>query len=862
MTVEQITVDKAFIKSMDKYRKVPKDKKLIEACKDNFILFCEKMLGFIPYAWQIYFVKEMFKVMNNPTLEDREFLALTSRQIGKSTIIAALSLWASLFNKYPGTVYNNTLVGIASASDVQAKKLLYEIKKLLRLGDKFMSDKYQDADGKPIFGKAYFTRLLDDHEPNNTTTITFKPHNPSVHGTYLLAGSKSGSVIKSYPPTSAVLGETFSIVIIDEAGKTDKITDEFFYDYMYPTGNSTNAIRVYTSTPWVSSGFFYRLVDPDEIFSATTYTKACAFTIDAIQIENPEYHKTVMKIVDQLKADGKLDEVQRAYYVRFVKGEQSYFDAEKVIDAFDHKLAKIEEYKEPCDMGIDFGGQVKSRTVITISKLDDNGNVVRLYDRVYAVGKDLSLLDDVEALQKRFDVQRIIPDDCLDEDTLVLMADNTRKKIKDIKVGEFVWSYDFKEKNYCKKRVTKVLDKGVQDTNEIVFRNGTSVFATDSHRWFTKDRVYGNVKVTKTKDLNIKKTYIPQADIPSRDFTIYDDTAAAYLLGMYIAEGHRRPTKKAFFISQLREDIRENIKIKLVRTNWKWQENKKGFYLSDIKEYKELFEKVGKGECNKKIPEEVFSWSNLQLNALWKGLIDGDGYIRREGIDNRGYNYGHSEVYCTSSRYLARDFKLLGNYLGKPCTIYNRVHSGFGSKKLQYEIVWRANGSLTKGRTNIKEIVPGGKRNTYDIMVKDTESFILADSGVITHNCPAGDFLIRKMKEKGWNVHPMNFRTDKVKKYGAFRSKLNRGKMISYNDEDLKVEMLAMENSQGSRQSVIQAAPGYNDDRIDSWVLSTYFFLEDSKKTKFFSYYGDDDSNDIYDTKSFFHSRRRNQARL
>ena len=72
----------------------------------------------------------------------------------------------------------------------------------------------------------------------------------------MLAGSKVGSVIKSYPPTTGVLGETFTIVVIDEAGLSEKISDQFFYETVYPTGNKNNAIRIYTSTPWVPSGFF------------------------------------------------------------------------------------------------------------------------------------------------------------------------------------------------------------------------------------------------------------------------------------------------------------------------------------------------------------------------------------------------------------------------------------------------------------------------------------------------------------------------------------------------------------------------------------------------------------------------------
>ena len=505
-------VDDTFIKLMEEYRKPNStDQGHLEACSENPILFSERMLGLRLYAWQVKFLKNILDSLNDETAE-REHVAITSRQIGKSTAIAVLSLWLCVFNKKPGTVSNNTTVGVISASDQQAKKLLNEMKKLMRLGDTYMKRTYVDDEGEPLFGKAFLSDLVDEHEANNTTTITFKPHDEEEHGEYLLKESHNGSTIKSYPPTSVVLGETFSMILVDEAGKSERITDEFMYNYLHPTGNSTNAIYIYTSTPWVSSGFFYRLVDPDDAYGEYEVTKVL-FTIDAIKEEAPQYYENIMKKIRQMDADGKNAEVQRAYYCRFVKGERSYFEPDSVFDMFDGEMNELHNYNKPCDMGVDFGGQVTSRTVITISALDDKNIVRRLYKQVYDVGKDNNLIQDMEDLMGRFNVQRIIPDDC-----------------------------------------------------------------------------------------------------------------------------------------------------------------------------------------------------------------------------------------------------------------------------------------------------------------------------------PAGAFLIRQMEEKGWDVHPMNFRADKVKKYGAFRSALNKGYIKSYPDEDLKTEMLALEISEGRRNSNIEHAPGYSDDLIDSFLMSVYFFVEDEESFKVFDY--------------------------
>lgn len=416
--VDEIIVNEEFIAEMNKFREPNKEVGLFKACSENVVVFAEYMLGLRLYAWQVKFLTDIQQSVDNPDEFHPEYVAITSRQIGKSTAVAVLSLWAAVFNKYPGTVKNSTIIGITSASDIQAKKLLNEIRGLLRVGDVYMRDKYKDETGKPKFGYVdakgryvgLFDNLLSVEEANNTQQITFKVYDDAM-GEFL-RGSKAGSVIKSYPPTSSILGETFTMVIIDEAGKTDKVTDQFFYDYIYPTGNSTNAIRIYASTPWVSSGFFYRMVDPDDNFSVTVSYNVYLFTVDAIQLENPRYHQTVMKTVTQLRDDGKLDEVQRAYYCRFVKGISSFFEPEHVLNCFQPDLEMVETSTLPCDIGVDFGAQKTSKSSLCVAHLAEDGRIIRLYDRLYDNGQDLNIVQDIADLQKKFNIQRIVPDDC------------------------------------------------------------------------------------------------------------------------------------------------------------------------------------------------------------------------------------------------------------------------------------------------------------------------------------------------------------------------------------------------------------------------------------------------------------------
>ena len=151
MTLNETIVDEEFIERMNQFRIPPKGVGLIQACSDNIVLFAEKMLGVKLYSWQVYFLNKIIKGDN------REHVALTSRQIGKSTAVAILCIWSCVFNKFPGGIHNSTSPGIVSASDVQAKKLLYEMKKFIRSGDAFMADQYRDEEDKPRFGKEFFT---------------------------------------------------------------------------------------------------------------------------------------------------------------------------------------------------------------------------------------------------------------------------------------------------------------------------------------------------------------------------------------------------------------------------------------------------------------------------------------------------------------------------------------------------------------------------------------------------------------------------------------------------------------------------------------------------------------------------------
>jgi len=419
--LEETKITESLIKEYAKYSDRPENKGLIEACGESVIVFSKHMLGIELYAWQKIVAMDIMAAMNDQKL-NREFVVVTSRQIGKTTLAAILALWISVFNKLPTDTSNNSDCGIISATDRQAKLVLKEVTNYIRMGDQYCREKYSMEKGDAM-DKGILSMLIDEKEDNNKEMMTFCHDDSAVdpksgailhkYGSFFLKDSKVGTKLKSYPPTTSILGQKFAYLHEDECGLAERFDEEAHFEYIKPTGVARNAIRIYTSTPWQPSGFFYELVDPDDTNSKHLY-KRYLFTIDAIELENPFQHENAMKDINKMREDGKNGEVERAFYCRFVKGETSYFDPDKVDSLFDVNVRSVVDGSLlDCDIGVDFGGQVKSRTVITISHLDSANSIHRLFHRTYEVGEDDSLLEDLEELMLKFpNWQRVIPDDC------------------------------------------------------------------------------------------------------------------------------------------------------------------------------------------------------------------------------------------------------------------------------------------------------------------------------------------------------------------------------------------------------------------------------------------------------------------
>lgn len=405
MAAEKDVITPEILKERDDYlAKFDKlsGRALWDACEKDPAVFAWKMLGIKLYAWQ-------WVVTRGIVSGNRRVIMNTSRQIGKSFLTSILSLWYAYFNKGHSSDYVNTKIGIISGTDDQAKKLILDIKNLMRVGDVYCREHYS-RQPKDVFDAGIFTSLIDNSQgaENNRSSITFMPYHEKF-GVFL-KGSKVGSFIKSLPPTDIVRGNTFDLLIVDEASLID---DETYNSAISKTGDKFDALRIICSTPRGSNGFFFEYFDPYDKLPEHSW-KRYWFSIECIQYDDAaDYNRRVKDIKEQNQM-GKNLVVRQEYYGEFVQSEQSFFNPDKV-DAMIDDSCSVTSYRGECDCGIDFGGLRKSRTVITICYYSE-GIIHRIYHQFYAVRQDSAIIEDLKELKTRFNIQRFIIDYCPESD--------------------------------------------------------------------------------------------------------------------------------------------------------------------------------------------------------------------------------------------------------------------------------------------------------------------------------------------------------------------------------------------------------------------------------------------------------------
>ena len=408
-----------------------------------------------------------------------------------------------------------------------------------------------------------------------------------------------------------------------------------------------------------------------------------------------------------------------------------------------------------------------------------------------------------------------------------IYTENGLKKIKDIKAGDNVLSYDFKEKSFVKKRVVDIWYKGELEINRVHFRNGTWMDVSEKHpMWVRTNQKKSEYDKVYLNEIDLKRWWkrkVPIVKHLPREINDREDINedVAFLIGYFLAEGCLHKDGRVELSGY---EITENIIPILEKNNIEFSErvNNSGVPIVYVHgEIKNIFKQFTRGDdtlsFSAKIPEWVFSLPDNKLKRIM------DGYFLGDGTKNVGKNqYNKEYVLSTSSYELAMDLQRIALHLGYSFHIYKQnKHGGVGNRPI-YRLTKNPESYFLKdygynglSEVSISYIEKLGKTKMYDLTVEDTSTIILRN-GIVTHQCEDGttyfvtlcriagvpanrvfnavgkmgnighSFPIVKMEDDKWYImettidfvpkHPMLFRGSKYRAvYGVYNWKFSGG---------------------------------------------------------------------------------------
>ncbi len=327
------------------------------------------------------------------------------------------------------------------------------------------------------------------------------------------------------------------------------------------------------------------------------------------------------------------------------------------------------------------------------------------------------------------------------------------KKIKDIKEGDLVLTYDFDRKKFIYKPVVKHWYKGKLQVNRVHFRNGTWIDVSENHpmwiRYTQKESKYEKKYLSEVDLTRWWKRKVPIAKKLPREIIDKQEITEdlAFVIGYFLAEGSIDKTGR---ISLSGHEMAENILPILDRHGFSYSERYNNSGVLEIRLSESWFTKILREfssyddnlSFSAKIPEWVFNLPDNKLEMIIEGYKLGDG------TKNVGANqYNKEYVISTSSYELAMDLQRIALHLGFSFHIWKQENHGSAGKRPIYRLTRNKNSHFLKdyGYDNISEVSIShieklGEVDMYDITVADTHTVIMRN-GIITHQCEDGTIL-------------------------------------------------------------------------------------------------------------------------
>lgn len=225
---------------------------------------------------------------------------------------------------------------------------------------------------------------------------------------------------------------------------------------------------------------------------------------------------------------------------------------------------------------------------------------------------------------------------CVDEETECLTAQGWKSYDK-LQKGEIVAGYDLVEKVLKWQTLLDLYCYDVQDLEMVkVLGRSLDILVTPNHRCVIKT-YHGFEKVKLASEL-VGRNYIRVAGQWSGDGLNPVSREMAELIGWYLTEGYENKMSSSVEIYQSVDVNLEKIErirglLKAVEAEWSEATYEKQY--RDRKVHNVSFRIKGfiayklRELCpTKSVPTDVLLWKTSLLEALFKGLIGGDGYIR------------------------------------------------------------------------------------------------------------------------------------------------------------------------------------------------------------------------------------------
>ena len=367
---------------VDGYTKMslPMKQMSLTLAKKHPFLWGKWVCGITPYDYQFKMLDDMNKY--------RFMISNTARQIGKSFVIGVYAFWAAYNNKFPVGIDKKTKIGIVSATEDQAKKLLKDIYKQV-----------QCADG-------VFAKLTKGTSSSSAKYFTDKMvEKPTA---YKLEWS--GGSIECFPPTRKLRGNSLSFLFIDEGDFLGcEKPDYFFKSEAMPTLKKTGGSCFIFSTPSGLPSFYQNIFKPTEPEPLIGWKRIW-------------YNWTIHKAdwvsgwsaYKQALEDGDLVDFEAEFEAKFTSGRHSFFNPEKLDKCVNTARQEITECTAPVYVGIDFSGGGKCRTAVSFAywnQQEEKSIVLQSKEFVQGYEND-KLVNYLNTWKRRYNIHTIVAEKC------------------------------------------------------------------------------------------------------------------------------------------------------------------------------------------------------------------------------------------------------------------------------------------------------------------------------------------------------------------------------------------------------------------------------------------------------------------